>query len=370
MGCKAIPSDLFVCLNMGKYRRIFLALLLPIQYFGLQWLRPYGAVIEQYYSLGVYPLISTLLRYSFGWIPFSIGDIFYPLLIFLALRWCLKNYRRLRSDSSGFFLELTGNLAIIYFVFNLIWGLNYLRPPLYKTLQLSPDYTTEELIGLTKRLAKKSNALHRQLGYPDSVKIDLPYTQERIFELSRVGYERLGEIHPEFDYRGTSIKSSLWSLGLTYMGYSGYYNPITGEAQVNDRIKNYKFPVVSAHEQAHQMGFAAENEANFIATLATIHHPDPYIRYSGSIFALRYCLNEVARRDRASYEAFLPQINYGILESYREMREFWESYKNPFESISKVFWDQFLKANHQSQGIRSYSYMVALLVQYDRKTPF
>ena len=355
---------------MGKYRRIFLALLLPIQYFGLQWLRPYGASIEQYYSLGIYPFISTLLRYTFGWIPFSIGDIFYVLLILLALRWCLRNFPRLRSDSSGFFLELTGNLAIIYFVFNLIWGLNYLRPPLYKTLQLSPEYSTEELIGLTERLAQKSNELHRKLGYPDSVKIDLSYTEDKIFELSRQGYELLGKTHPEFNYCGTSIKSSLWSVILTYMGYSGYYNPITGEAQVNDRIKSYKFPIVSAHEQAHQMGFAAENEANFLATLATINHPDQYIKYSGNIFALRYCLSEVAQRDQCSYESLLSEINYGILESYREIREFWESYKNPFESISKVFWDQFLKANHQSQGIRSYSYMVALLVQYDRKNPF
>jgi len=355
---------------MGKYRRIFLALLLPIQYFGLQWLRSYGASIEQYYSLGIYPFISTLLRYTFGWIPFSIGDIFYVLLILLALRWCLRNFPRLRSDSSGFFLELTGNLAIIYFVFNLIWGLNYLRPPLYKTLQLSPEYSTEELIGLTERLAQKSNELHRKLGYPDSVKIDLSYTEDKIFELSRQGYELLGKTHPEFNYCGTSIKSSLWSVILTYMGYSGYYNPVTGEAQVNDRIKSYKFPIVSAHEQAHQMGFAAENEANFLATLATINHPDQYIKYSGNIFALRYCLSEVAQRDQCSYESLLSEINYGILESYREIREFWESYKNPFESISKVFWDQFLKANHQSQGIRSYSYMVALLVQYDRKNPF
>ena len=355
---------------MGKNRRIFLALLLPLQYFGLQFLRPYSAYIEQYYSLGVYPFISTLQRYIFGWIPFSIGDVCYTLMGVMALRWLYKNIKRLTHDAKGFFLDLCAALGVIYLMFNLIWGLNYLRPPLYKSLELSPDYTTEQLVVLTQRLIENSNELHRALGYPDSVKIDLPYTQDEIFAYSRQGYETLGKIYPQFDYQGTSIKPSLWSLGLTYMGYSGYYNPITGEAQVNERIKNYKFPVVSAHEQAHQMGFAAENEANFIATLATINHQNTYIRYSGSIFALRYCLNEVARSDRDAYEAMIPKVNYGILESYREMREFWESYKNPLESISKVFWDQFLKANNQSKGIRSYSYMVALLVQYDQRHPF
>lgn len=354
---------------MGKNRRIFLVLLLPIQYFGLQFLRPYSTLIEQYYSLGIYPYISTLQRYLFGWIPFSIGDVFYTLMGIMILRWFWMNSRRLIHDAKGFFLDLGAALGLIYLMFNLIWGLNYLRPPLYKSLELSPEYTTEQLVALTERLIEKSNALHRTLGYADSVKIDLPYTQEEIFEYSRQGYKTLGTIYPQFDYRGTSIKPSLWSLGLTYMGYSGYYNPITGEAQVNKRIKNYKFPVVSAHEQAHQMGFAAENEANFIATLATINHENTYIKYSGSIFALRYCLNEVARSDKAAYDRMLPSINYGILESYREMRAFWESYKNPLESVSKVFWDQFLKANNQSKGLRSYSYMVALLVQYDQQYP-
>ena len=231
---------------MGKNRRIFLALLLPIQYFGLQLLRPYSAFIEQYYSLGIYPYLSTLQRYLFGWLPFSIGDVFYTLMGVMVLRWLWFNAKRLVSDAKGFFLDLCAALGLVYLMFNLIWGLNYLRPPLYKSLELSPDYTTEQLIVLTQRLIEKSNTLHRQLGYADSVKIDLPYTQEEIFSYSRQGYKDLGAVYPQFNYNGTSIKPSLWSLGLTYMGYSGDYNPITGEAQVNERIKNYKFPVVSA----------------------------------------------------------------------------------------------------------------------------
>jgi len=148
------------------------------------------------------------------------------------------------------------------------------------------------------------------------------------------------------------------------MGYSGYYNPFSGEAQVNNKIKTYKFPVVSCHEQAHQLGYAAENEANFIAALATINNDDPYIQYTGYIFSLRYCVNEIARRDMDTYNELLKTINPGILKSYKEMRDFWKRYKNPFEVISKAFWNQFLKANNQSKGIMSYSYMVALVVNY------
>ena len=41
-----------------------------------------------------------------------------------------------------------------------------------------------------------------------------------------------------------------------------------------------------------------------------------------------------------------------------------ESYENPLENISKAFWNQFLKANNQERGIMSYSYMVALVINY------
>tara|TARA_B110000503_G_scaffold140778_1_gene232529 strand:+ start:1990 stop:2985 length:996 start_codon:yes stop_codon:yes gene_type:complete len=326
--------------------------------------------IERYYSQGFYPYLSTASRYLFGWIPFSIGDVFYLLIGVLAIRWLYKNVRRLTFEPVRFFVDILATLSIVYFVFNLLWGFNYYRVPLYKTLDIKTDYTTEQLISITERLISKSNAMHRNLGFSDSVKVVIPYSQKEIFKKSIDGYKNLESEYPNLSYSPKSIKKSGWSLGLTYMGYSGYYNPFSGEAQVNNLIKTYKFPVVSCHEQAHQLGYAAENEANFIATLATLANDDDYIRYTGYIFALRYCINEIARRDIDTYYIILKTINPGILASYKEMRDFWQKYQNPFETVSKLFWDQFLKANNQSKGIMSYSYMVALVVNHYENKPF
>jgi len=355
---------------MQKRTKIILAVLLIVQFFGLKILANFPSFVEKYYSQGLYPFISKIPRYLFGWIPFSMGDIFYILITVLAIRWIYKNSGRLIKEPLWFFMDIIASVSIVYFVFNLLWGFNYYREPLHKTLGLERTYTTEQLVNTTERLIAKANQMHRTLGYEDSTKIDLPFTQQETFKKSLNGYKNLEEEFPELAYAPPSIKKSGWSLGLTYMGYSGYYNPFSGEAQVNNLIKSYKFTVVSCHEEAHQIGYAAENEANFIATLATINNDDPYIQYSGYIFALRYCINEIARRDMETYNALLPTINYGILESYREMREFWASYENPFEVISKNFWDQFLKANNQSKGIMSYNYMVALVVNYFENKTF
>jgi hypothetical protein len=348
---------------------LLLTLLLPVQLLLLWGLRQSPDLVENIYSTGIYPYMSLIPRYLFGWIPFSIGDIFYPLIGLLALRWVYKNFRRLRYEPLAILLRVGAAASLVYFVFHLLWGFNYYRVPLHQKLDLGRDYTDEQLIAMTERFLERANRAHEELGYADTVKIDLPYSQTEIMKRSTNGYDNLQKEYPNLAYRGRSIKKSGWSLGLTYMGYSGYYNPFSGEAQVNRLIKSYRFPVVSCHEIAHQLGYAAENEANFLAALATLANDDPYFRYTGYIFTLRYLVNEMARRDIEAYREMVKRIHPGILKSYEEMRKFWASYENPLEDLSKAFWNQFLKANNQEKGIMSYSYMVALVINYFEDRP-
>jgi len=355
---------------MQKRTAAFLTIFLFVQIVALRILRGFPEFVEKYYSLGIYPWIAKISRYIFGWIPFSVGDLFYLLIAVVAIRWLIKNVHRLRrNDQVSFFVDILAAVSVVYFMFHVLWGFNYYRLPLHHSLQLQSDYNTEQLLATTTRFIEKSNAMHRELGYADSIKIDLPYTQTEMLKKSLNGYGNLEKEFPQLAISPRSVKKSGWSLGLTYMGYSGYLNPFSGEAQVNDLIKTYKFPVVASHEAAHQIGYAAENEANFIATLSTLHNDDPYMQYAGYIFTLRYLINEMARRDEAKYNELLTTINPGILESYKEMRDFWESYENPFENFSKIFWDIFLKSNNQSRGIMSYDYMVALVVNYFEDKP-
>jgi capsule polysaccharide export protein KpsC/LpsZ len=46
--------------------------------------------------------------------------------------------------------------------------------------------------------------------------------------------------------KNRSVKKSLLSLPLTYMGFAGYLNPFTNEAQVNDKIPMYNFPTTTS----------------------------------------------------------------------------------------------------------------------------
>ena len=128
------------------------------------------------------------------------------------------------------------------------------------------------------------------------------------------------------------------------MGFSGYLNPFTNEAQVRRLIPTYKFPTTACHEAAHQLGYAAENEANFIGSFAAIHNEDIYFKYSGYTFALRYCLAEIFKRDPEIYYRILPSVNKGILKNYQEVQDFWMAYENPLEPIFEKTFDSFLKS--------------------------
>ncbi len=349
---------------MLKNTKTLIALSLIPQYIFIKWVSHYPEFIETFYSNGIYLYISKLFRYSLGWIPFSFGDLVYAFSIIYIIRWFYLNRKNLRKNTRHYIIDIASATAIIYFAFHVLWGLNYYRLPLYKSLNLKADYTTAQLIDVTKKLIDKSNTIHYKIAKNDSIKIDIPYTKGEIFKLAPLGYHNLKNTFPSLEYHPKSIKKSLFSYPLTYMGFSGYLNPITNEAHVDALIPLYMFPTTTSHEMAHQIGYAAENEANFIGCLAAINHNDLYFQYTGYTFALRFCLNEIASRDEALFEALIKTVNKGILYNYKEARDFWDSYENPLEPIFKTTYSSYLKANKQAKGMESYSYVVALFVNY------
>ncbi len=349
---------------MSKTQKFLLAISIIPQYLFVKWLSNYPEFIETYYSNGLYQWASKGLRYVFGWIPFSVGDVFYTIAGIYIIRWLIINRKRMIHDTKQWVVEVLTACSLLYFAFHLFWGMNYYRLPLHKTLNLDDTYTTEELQSVTEQLIEKANAIHLAITKNDSVKVVMPFTKKELLSISDDGYISLASIYPELSHSPSSSKLSLYSLPLTYMGFSGYLNPLTNEAQIDGLIPLHKYPTTICHEKAHQIGYAAENETNFIGCLAAIYNEDIYFKYSGYIFALRHCLNEVYLRDENLYETLGEKINKGILKNYQDAYEFWESYHNPLEPMFKETYSTFLKANNQDKGIESYSYVVALFVNY------
>lgn len=261
-------------------------------------------------------------------------------------------------------------LSVIHFCFYFFWGLNYFRNPLSENLNLNQSkYTTEQLLATSNSVIEKLNTYHLLITKNDTVKVKVPYSTEEIYKKSVNGYTNLAKMYPQFAYTTPSVKSSLVSLMQSYTGTSGYINPITGEAQVNSMIPKTGMPATTCHEIAHQIGWGAENDANFIGFLTSINNKDVYFKYSGYRMALNYCLREVRKRDRKVYHQLWKTVNKGISKDFTVSYNHWKKFDNPIKPYIKKGYNSYLKANNQSKGIDSYSYVVDLLIAYFEQKP-
>ncbi|MFO7744393.1 MAG: DUF3810 domain-containing protein [Psychroflexus sp.] len=342
----------------------FLALFFPLQLLLIYVLKQNPTWVEDYYSTSFFLFISQLQHYLTSWIPFSLGDLFYSILVIIMLMWVFRlfktKFRRMRTR----LLEALAFVSLIYFLFHLFWGFNYYRLPLHQSLGISTDYTKEELHEFTCDLIQKTNALHSELVSNDSLKVDYEFRQIQLQKLVFEAYRNSANQDIKIPYRVENLKKSLFSLPLSYGGFSGYVNPFTNEGQYNYKIPKYKLPTTMAHEIGHQLGYSKENEANFIASIITMEDENRFLRYSGLTFALKYSLNDMYKKDPLLSEALIAELNSGVLKNYKEVQEFWQAYTGPVELIMETVYGNYLKANNQPQGMESYSYVVALLVNY------
>ena len=346
-------------------KHIYLIISLPIQLLLIKLAARNPEFIENYYSNGVYPVISSILRITLGWIPFSVGDLLIAFGLFSLIRFL---YRMIQTNFKNFISKIIhfgAVLSVIYCCFYLFWGLNYFREPLAKTLNYQPQkYTTSQLQNITEIIIKKLNEHQLKITKNDTLKVTIPHAKKDMYTIAIAGYKNLSNDFPQLAYEYSSVKSSLISFLQTYNGTAGYLNPLTGEAQVNDKIPTTSYPTTTCHEMAHQIGFAAENEANFIGFLAANYNEDQYFKYASYRMAFGYCISELRKRDVNVSKKLWGDVNKGIVKDFNDSYNFWQAYKNPFEPIIKKGYNAYLQANKQENGIASYNYVVDLLICY------
>ena len=147
------------------------SLLLPFGY-GIFWLAGRNpGWVERLYAERIFPPLSRLLSWPAGLLPWSLGEL---LLILMLAGMALSLAGLLRALISGTpeFLMLLlrrvgGLLAVVgmfYASFVVLWGLNYLRPPIASTLSWPSETPTPvELQNLCEELALEANVLRKDL---------------------------------------------------------------------------------------------------------------------------------------------------------------------------------------------------------------
>ncbi len=352
--------------------QLLMALLIALYgYFPMQ--------VETGYATLFYPSLGTFLRYLNHHIPFSIGDVGYSILIILLvinlLRISQSIYRKQFSRQRLLLLgyRFSRNLLWVYIVFKLIWGLNYDRLGIAWQLQITKvDYSKEEVTALTQQLVNKVNECRRQI--PDT---NLPVKPlDSIYNEAYQSFANLQGIYPFIQYSYPSVKPSLYNFLGDYIGFSGYYNPFTGEAQLRTDIPRMLVPYIACHEIAHQLGYASESEANFVGYLAAASSGDVYVRYSVYNDLFSYAQSEQVflysqEKDFVAFEKVI-QYNREHLDTLakkdrRAVRDFFAKRKNSISPAVSSLYDQYLKMNKQTKGLNSYNEVIGWLIAYQKK---
>ena len=326
--------------------------------------------VEDFYSTKAYIVFSSFLRIVFGWIPFSVGDILYLVVIvwFIWKLWRFSAKLFRRKLNRKWFVNTAYKLLIIgmfvYIIFNIFWGINYNRKDISAQLNLQVSKSdTTYLKTIASLLLGKVNESKKALVYQHAV---YPGNNE-LFKRAITCYGQTQKLYPFLSYNPNSVKASMFGFFGNYFGFTGYYNPFTGEAQVNTKVPQFILPYTTMHEIAHQLGYAKEEEANFVGYLAATSSTDTLFHYSTYldlfVYANRqlYFVDSVAAKDLA--KQLLPEVK----EDIKEWREFLRRHKNPLEPVIRWAYGNYLRANQQPKGMTSYDEVIADLIAFYKK---
>ena len=324
--------------------------------------------IEHFYSKGFYRAICFVFHPVLNLFPFSVGDLFYLFiigyLIYALARLISKLIKRNWIAAGTLMLGLTIRVLVFVLCFYLFWGMNYYRSSASQRLNL-PDsgYTTADLKSVTSMLIDSANRCRARV-----TAADMRQDNKAIFQTAIEAVIVLSDNSKDFYTYKPDIKPSILSPFLNYLGTSGYYNPFTSEAQLNDEMPVFLRPFVACHEMSHQMGFGFEDEANFGGFIAAIGSKDRLLRYSAYYVGVQEFMFALRQQDSVARKELRKNISPLVLNDFKTERDYWLSYEGRLGVLSSLFYDDFLKANNQPQGLNTYNQMVRLVMGwYKRK---
>lgn len=298
----------------------------------------------------------------FSWIPFSLGDLLYILAGVFLLYHGVTVFKKRKRHSS--LLSVLIGINIFYFLYQIFWGMLYFQVPIIKKLPTEKEPTIEKAKVLAVKYLEKCKET-RNLVKEDKngvfVVTDLKAVQDEILA-RQAGLPKAvsGKKAPGIN----SFKPSLFKEVMNFTGILGYYNPFTAEAQYNAQLPNTYIPFTSAHESSHQLGFAREQEANFVGFLIGIDSGNQELRYSTEYFTLKSLLNFIVEKDPEFVKSMLKNYSPAMKRDRAYEKAFVFKHQGILDDFFSFTNNLFLKSNQQ-EGSVTYSYFIDLLLNYE-----
>ena len=252
----------------------------------------------------------------------------------------------------------------VYALFCLMWGVNYwtdsfqdrsgitAQPVAAEDLEAVTAYFAQQLADTADSVPRDENGVYA-------------VPKEQILAESRLVYGGVTELFPFLDFRDTGVKAVGCSRFMSIMGFTGVYFACIGESNVNVDSPACLLPSTVAHELAHQRGIAWEQECNFLGVLASVTSGMPDYVYSGWLLGFIHLGNALYETDPEAYWAIRNALPETVSADLRDNNAYWDQFRdNVVEKVSDTVYDAALKSYGDANGMKSYSMVVELLVDY------
>jgi hypothetical protein len=337
-------------------------------------------LITNYYLPFVYRPISFLLRSISGKLGFAIGEWLYIIICISLIISLIRLIRKINAPIlswaywSRLLVKILNGLVKLYIVFQLFWGLNYQKQTPASDFQLNvpTSYTESQMDSLSLELIQQMNQTRASI--PDASLKALRFNG--ILEQSMQQYGELSQQYPFLAYHQPSLKMAAFPAWGDYFGYTAFYQPFTGEAILRGDLPVLTLPFTVSHEIAHQLGYASETEANFIAYVIGAESKDALFQYSTQLQLFTYAqqahLLSIAKRgDSIQFQKVIARnkqlLSPVVLTDRKQIRDFFTRKQDMQIPGTTQLYNQFLKWNQQANGVESYNDVLLWALAYAHK---
>lgn len=332
-------------------KKLVLSFLLIAALLVVQLIFPHYLWMQAGYAKYVFRPYQSARNMLFGYVPFSLGDLLYfagaLVLIALFIRW-FYFFIRFRTHKNYLVASLINTLntfSIIYLLFFIGWGGNYYRQSLTKYWALGTADSNQKM-----SIATFDDFLIERLNdlAPNYTAVPFPQVNQRAIAY----YNQLTDRQTR--HTGLKAKPSIYGYFMQYLAIQGYYNPFTGEAQVNRFLPSYMLPFVVCHEMAHQSGIAAEDDANLMSYALCISSGDKDFSYSAYLNIWLYTHSRMRLEDTGAANQLLTKLNPVSQLQVDTLRAIRRRYRSNLSVVSMAMYDEYLKLHDQRGGVDSY----------------
>ena len=195
--------------------------------------------------------------------------------------------------------------------------------------------------------------------------------KNRVRDAVLKGYNKIGHkegINPSFNPH-PHVKTMVFTPLSSMAGITGSMAPFFCEFTLNGDIRPHDYPAIYAHEYAHFLGIANEGEANFYSYIVCTSSTDKAVKFSGYYHIFFHVLRNVFDvLGEKEGEKFLKHIRPEIIRLAKDDRHYWLSKRSKVLDAAQDFiFDLYLKGNNVSEGRKSYSGVVALILAWEEK---